>query len=147
MQCSVYSSIAKPGVSFPAIKRVVFEVLTQLGKEGEVSLHLIGDTKMKTLNRNFRGKDRTTDVLSFSTLDGGEWFQEVQDYGDIFISIPQIRRQAKQYEVTYRQEFARMLVHGVLHLLGYDHIKKEEEKIMMPLQENLVAQVLEKKLI
>ena len=76
-------------------------------------------------------------MLSFAAQEGDIPLPN-QDYGDIFISVPQIQRQARSYGVTYNAEMARMLVHGVLHLLGYDHIRPRDAKVMMPLQDRIV---------
>lgn len=76
---------------------------------------------MRTLNRQYRGKDRTTDVLSFSLREG--LFDNVQPnmLGDIVISVPTAVRQAFDAGLTLQQELERLLVHGLLHLVGYDH--------------------------
>ena len=89
--------------------------------DAEVSVLLIGDAAMRTLNRRYRGKDRTTDVLSFPLREGK--FSGVQHHllGDIVISVPAAARQAKAAGETLLEEIDRLLVHGFLHLLGYDH--------------------------
>lgn len=76
---------------------------------------------MRTLNRRFRGKDRTTDVLSFPFREGP--FQRVQPHllGDIVISVPAADRQARERGAPRREELDRLLIHGLLHLVGYDH--------------------------
>lgn len=138
MSCTVYSHIARAGVSQKAIVQMVSSVLDGIKQpEASVSVHLIGDARMKTLNKRHRGKDATTDVLSFPTHEGNEPFLG-EDWGDIFISVPQIKRQAKQFGVSYREEFCRMLVHGTLHLFGYDHIEERDAKKMFGLQERFV---------
>lgn len=142
MPCTVYHTVAQVGMSKKNITQTVTFVLAQLGElEAEVSVHCIGDARMRTLNRQYRGKDKTTDVLSFSTQDTAV-VQLGHDRGDIFISVPQIRRQAKEYGVPYREEFTRMLIHGILHLFGYDHVKKNEAKKMFDLQERFVTKTL-----
>lgn len=90
-------------------------------KGAEISVLLVGDRSMRTLNRRYRGKDRTTDVLSFP-LRGGR-FSRVQSglLGDIVISVPAAARQAREMGETLRSEIDRLLVHGFLHLLGFDH--------------------------
>jgi len=76
---------------------------------------------MRTLNQQYRGKDRTTDVLSFALQEGR--FNKVQPnmLGDIVISVPTAGRQAVDAGLTLQQELERLLVHGLLHLIGYDH--------------------------
>jgi probable rRNA maturation factor len=74
-----------------------------------------GDARMRSLNRRFRGKDRTTDVLAFPAEDNGGFL------GDIAISVPYASRQARRAGDPPRREIDRLLLHGVLHLIGYDH--------------------------
>jgi probable rRNA maturation factor len=89
--------------------------------EAELSVLFVGDRAMRTLNRQYRGKDRTTDVLSFALQEGR--FNKVQPnmLGDIVISVPTAGRQAVDAGLTLQQELERLLVHGLLHLVGYDH--------------------------
>lgn len=141
MECTIYARV-RPLISEREIQRVVAHVLKAEKKSaGVVSVHIIGDKRMRTLNRLHRGKDKTTDVLSFSALEG-DWTGGGDEVGDIFISVPQIVRQAKVWEVTPREEFTRMLVHGLLHSLGYDHITKAEAAVMFPRQERYVTACL-----
>jgi rRNA maturation RNase YbeY len=89
--------------------------------DAELSILFTGDRAMRTLNRVWRNADRTTDVLSFSQREGR--FAEIQPelLGDIVISVPQADRQAREAGHTLTHEIERLLVHGLLHLLGYDH--------------------------
>ncbi|MEP6769155.1 MAG: rRNA maturation RNase YbeY [Acidobacteriota bacterium] len=80
----------------------------------EVSVLFCGDARMRRLNRDYRGKDRSTDVLAFPAA-GGPLL------GDIVVSVPYASRQAKQRGEAASREIDRLLVHGFLHLLGYDH--------------------------
>ena len=92
---------------------------------------------MRTLNRRHRGKDRTTDVLSFPA--GGDLEPGVAHLGEIAVSLPQAVRQARQARWPLRSELALLLTHGFLHLLGYDHEADDGE--MRRLEERLLAQV------
>jgi probable rRNA maturation factor len=87
-----------------------------------LSVLLTDDAEIKRLNRDFRGKDRPTDVLSFS-LDEGEGAPvvELAPLGDLVVSVPTILRQARAHSLSPKDEMQRMLVHGLLHLLGYEH--------------------------
>ena len=136
--CNVYKTVNNIGMSKKAIQHIVFFVLDDLGVTGSVSVNYIGDAKMQTLNKRYRGKNSTTDVLSFAAQEGDDMFFPNDDLGDIFISVKQIERQAKEYGVPYKEEATRMVVHGVLHLLGYDHIKPRDAKKMFGLQEKFV---------
>lgn len=90
-----------------------------------------GDRAMRTLNRRYRGKDRPTDVLSFSFREGA--FPQVQPdlLGDIVIAVPVAERQARERGHSLRREIERLLVHGVLHLAGYDHEQNEAAALRM----------------
>lgn len=144
MECLIYQTIRQTPVPHKRIKNAVFFVLSFLRKkDGYISVHLIGDRRMARLNRMFRGVSKTTDVLSFSTAEG-EGALDPSDIGDIFLSIPQIRRQARRFNVLFKEEFFRMLVHGILHLCGFDHEKKNEAKRMFDVQEKIVKRILNK---
>jgi len=141
MDCLIHTSVRAP-VPAKLIRQVVAYVLrAEKTPKGVVSVNVIGDAKMRRLNAQYRGKDRTTDVLSFSAREGG--MPAVGDeVGDIFISASQIARQAKEFGVPVGEEFVRMLVHGVLHALGYDHISKSDAKIMFGKQEKYVKKCI-----
>lgn len=134
--CTVFSSV-KFSVSKKIIEKVIFFVFKQLKQKGNVSVHIVGEQKIRSLNAQYRGKDKVTDVLSFGVDDEG--LGESHDWGDLFLCRVQIERQAKKFKVSFREEFLRMLIHGMLHLFGYDHEKKSDAEIMFPLQERLLA--------
>jgi len=108
--------------------------------KGEVEINLVGNRKIKEINRIYRGKDCVTDVLSFSWQEGNE--AEKNYLGQIFISCDKIKTQAKEYGVPAEEEFVRMLVHGLLHLVGYDHIEIRDEKKMFGLQEKIISKII-----
>jgi probable rRNA maturation factor len=89
--------------------------------DAELSVLFIGDRAMRSLNRTWRGKDRTTDVLSFCLREGE--FSSVQTHllGDIVISVPRAEKQARESGHPLTRELERLLVHGLAHLLGFDH--------------------------
>ena len=82
----------------------------------EVSVLFCADTRMRALNRRYRGQDRPTDVLAFPTADSESGF-----LGDIVISVPYAEREARRRREPGAREIDRLLVHGLLHLMGYDH--------------------------
>jgi rRNA maturation RNase YbeY len=88
-----------------------------------VSVLLVGDKRMRDMNMTYRGIYRTTDVLSFSQLEGPVSRHVSAELGDIVISPAQAKRQAGERGTTLNQELALLLVHGLLHLIGYDHEK------------------------
>ena len=81
----------------------------------EISVLFCGDRRMRTLNRRFRGKDRATDVLAFPAGAGGDFL------GDVVIAVPYAAREARRRGTPAAREVDRLLVHGFLHLCGYDH--------------------------
>lgn len=125
----------------PFLRKVAESCLRKLGIKKDVSIVLAGDKKIKSLNSLYRRKNRVTDVLAFGdfSIPGGE-----DDFlGEIVICLPQARRQAKECGVSLNQEIARLLLHGILHLAGYEHERggKEEAKKMLSLQERILKHV------
>ncbi|QDZ40627.1 rRNA maturation RNase YbeY [Euhalothece natronophila Z-M001] len=113
--------------------------------EYELTLCLANNTKIKTLNAQYRQKDQPTDVLAFATLENSLseaeklLFQEEPLYlGDIIISVETAREQAKTYEHSLEQELAWLATHGLLHLLGWDHPDDESLEKMLAHQETLL---------
>lgn len=116
-----------------------------MGKSNaELSILVVDDAKMQELNKNYRGKDRPTDVLSFPMEEGDDTFAPIQDseedeefaaqeecLGDIVLNMDAAKRQADELGFTLEEETARLLVHGLAHLSGYDHERSEEEAIEM----------------
>ncbi len=110
-------------------------------KISELSIVLTRDGEIRRLNRQYRKKDKTTDVLSFPLLEGGG--PKVKNagslaLGDVVISVPRAERQGKEKGWTLRKELAMLLIHGILHLLGYDHVSLTQEKKMFGLQDRLL---------
>ena len=92
----------------------------------EIDIVFTNDKEIKELNSTYRSKNKPTDVLSFSQTEG-EDFEFVESLGDIIISLDTAKKQAKQYKVTFEEEVLRLLMHGMLHLLGYDHVDVPEK--------------------
>jgi probable rRNA maturation factor len=143
MECIIFKTVKKSLLSDLEIKKIVFKVLEKNKKKGNISVHIVGDKKIKDINKNYRAKDKITDVISFA-LEEGESIPnlEEKDFGDIFICLPQIIRQAKENNILAREEMIRMLVHGILHILGFDHMKESDAKKMFSLQEKFVKDLL-----
>lgn len=96
---------------------------------------IIDNEEIHKINREYRGIDRPTDVISFALEDDCTFVSlDITVLGDIYISIDKVYEQAKLYNHSVIREISFLTVHGVLHLLGYDHIKEEEEKIMFDKQ-------------
>jgi probable rRNA maturation factor len=107
----------------------------------ELSLVLCDDRSMRKLNREHRGLDRPTDVLAFAMREGTQMIApQAQDLlGDIVISWQTARRQAKEHGCTVEREICLLLAHGLLHLLGFDHITRKQERRMMARTDLLMA--------
>lgn len=108
-------------------------------KNAEISLAFVGDAEIKKLNNFYRGKNKTTDVLSFiyeSKVGGGV-------EGEIIISYPQAVRQAKEQKHAALEEIKMLLIHGVLHLAGYDHEKSLREARRMENLQNKMVKLLD----
>lgn len=100
------------------------------------SVVFVGDEEIHEMNREYRGVDRITDVISFAFEDNEDLvYNDIRMLGDIFICIPQMKRQATEYGHSEKRELSFLAVHGILHLLGYDHMNEEDEKVMFALQE------------
>lgn len=106
--------------------------------DGIFSVVFIDNNAMHEMNLKFRGIDRTTDVLSFALNDEESVKTSVNVLGDIFISIPKMKEQAKEYNHSEKRELSFLVIHGLLHLLGYDHQTKDDEKEMFNLQEEIL---------
>ena len=111
----------------------------------EVDVSLVDEGTIHEINRDYRSVDRVTDVISFACEDDerelgtivGEEVPRI--LGEIFICVPRALEQAKEIGNTPERELCFLFIHGLLHLLGYDHMKKEDEDIMFPLQERILT--------
>ena len=111
----------------------------------DMTIVIIDDEKMQSLNKQFRKIDRTTDVLSFSSEESDP--DNGRPYlGDVIISYPQVLRQAEQYDQTVDSELMLVLIHGILHLLNFNHDNLKDKIIMESLQKKIIEKVTEKKL-
>jgi probable rRNA maturation factor len=114
--------------------------------EAEVSVTFVDNEKIREINRDYRGKDKPTDVISFALEEMGDEEIEIVGaeippvLGDIIISVPKAREQAEEYGHSFMRELGFLVVHGFLHLLGYDHETEEEEKEMFSKQEQILEQ-------
>ena len=108
-------------------------------KDIEFNIILTNNEYIHKLNKEYRNIDRETDVITFA-LEDDELFPEMENrvLGDIYISIDKARSQAEEYGHSFKRELCFLAVHGFLHLLGYDHMVEEDEKIMFNLQEEIL---------
>jgi probable rRNA maturation factor len=139
-------------VSEERLRDIVAFLAARYGLSGaEVALTLVGDAKIRGLNREYRGKDRATDVLSFPLI---EWPRPVamgrasratragappMSLGDIVISLPAANRNAREIGQTLDREVCFLVVHGFLHLCGHDHMRNADERAMLAAQRKLMA--------
>lgn len=115
-------------------------IILRLPTEAEVSVALVDNEAIRALNLQYRGLDNPTDVLSFSQMEGEELFSpsDVLILGDIVISIEQALVQAESYGHSFKRELAFLLVHGLLHLAGYEHDEEEYTGIMHDKQQEIM---------
>ena len=100
------------------------------------SIIFVNEEEIKKINKEYRGIDKVTDVISFALEDSKDTINnDLRILGDIYICIPRMLEQAKNYGHSIKRELSFLTIHGLLHLLGYDHMEKEDEKEMFALQE------------
>lgn len=100
-----------------------------------VDVILVNDDFMKKINRKYTKRRKTTDVLSFGMKEGKNMGVDYPGLGDIYVSLDQAKRQAREYGISLKEEASRLVIHGLLHLLGYDHKNKTQAKIMKEKEE------------
>ena len=137
------------GREYPSadLKKIAASILTAVEQsQAELSVALVGDQEMRPLNAKYRKKNKTTDVLSFPA--DPTMTSEAALLGDVIISVEQARRQAKERNHSLKKEMVTLLIHGILHLLGYDHERSQRQaKIMASLEQKLLGQLCERGLI
>ena len=141
---TVYDIIDNYGYSdYNYLNEVLDYAINKLKIENSVfDIIFIDDDEMHKLNKEYRGIDRTTDVLSFALNDNKHIDTVVNSLGDIFISIPKMISQAKEYQHSEKRELSFLALHGLLHLLGYDHtLGKKEEEEMFGLQKEILSEL------
>ena len=129
------------------ITTVVNETIKQENLTSEMlecSFIFVDNEQIREINANYRQKDAVTDVITFAIEDEMPGEIKIQGIpmprmlGDVFISLPRTREQAERYGHSFERELSFLAVHGCLHLLGYDHIEPEEEKVMFGKQEDVL---------
>ena len=127
-------------------REIASKAISHLGLSFDpiISVSLVNDETIHQINNDYRHIDKVTDVISFAFNDGEDrealyHSGSMVVLGDIYICVEQAKRQAEEYGHPLDREMRFLFVHGLLHLLGYDHMKKEDEEIMFPLQEEILA--------
>lgn len=106
--------------------------------DASFSIIIVDNKKIHEINKTYRGIDRETDVISFALEEDENYEVKERLLGDIYISIDKVYEQAKEYNHSVKRELFFLVTHGFLHLLGYDHMTKEDEEIMFSLQEKIL---------
>jgi len=123
------------------LKELLVSVAKDEGLENILfNVIIIDNSRIREINREYRNIDRETDVISFALEDDKTFnLEEFRVLGDIYISIDKARSQAMEYGHSFKRELSFLAIHGFLHLLGYDHIEKEEEEVMFKKQEEVLS--------
>lgn len=120
--CHQYTPLSCPTSTLKLLTKNIFSK-ERISVDRSVTLILCSDYRIRKLNAEYRKIDRPTDVLSFC-------FEDDDFLGEIYISLQRANVQAKRYMLTYNEEVSRLFVHGMFHLLGFDHLEDNERKIM-----------------
>lgn len=139
------NAVRKSGVDARRLKRVARTLLSAIGEErSAISISLVGDAEIRALNHRHRGKDKPTDVLSFPLADAATQSDlpgPQRLLGDVVISVEAARRQAAEYDAPLEKEIDRLLIHGILHVVGHDHEKARERAHMEGEERRLAAAI------
>lgn len=127
------------------LKEVAKKVLIgENRKERDLSIALVGFGRIKELNKKYRGKNQTTDVLAFAVDSTFQIPDSRFNFGEIIICPAQVKKNAKKFNTTFRKELIRILIHGILHILGYEHEKdRGAAEKMEKKEEKYLEQILE----
>lgn len=125
-------------------RRALQQAAAHLGPDVELSITFVDDHQIQDLNREYRGKDKPTDVLSFALMEGEELARaeaagEPLALGDVVVSLERARAQAGEYGHSFEREVGFLICHGILHLLGYDHQTPDEESRMQEKAEEILS--------
>lgn len=124
------------------VKKIVeFALKYQKINNAIFNIIIVDEEKIRYLNKNYRNKDSVTDVISFALEDDDTFIKtDVRILGDIYICLKNAKDQSIEYGHSFLREICFLTIHGLLHLLGYDHMEIEEEKIMFDLQERILSE-------
>ncbi len=143
MPVSVICRKRRLGVRSARVAADARQLLRALGETAaELTISLVDDAEIHRLNRDFRGKDRPTDVLAFAMREGARVAGDESILGDVVISLDTAERQARRRRVSTADEVRTLLIHGVLHLLGYDHERSAAEARRMKAMERRLRAAL-----
>ena len=124
------------------VKKVLEHGLNKLGiKEAIFNIIIVDNNYIHRLNKEYRNIDRKTDVITFALEDDKTFNPSIRVLGDVYISVEKAKSQSEEYGHSFLRELCFLAVHGMLHLLGYDHMKKDEEEVMFKLQEVILDEM------
>lgn len=127
------------GFKYNYLKKVIKRTMKHENvKNAYFSIIFVDADEIQNINKEYRGIDKVTDVISFAFEDNEKIKSKIRVLGDIYICIPRMIEQAENYGHSIKRELSFLTVHGLLHLLGYDHMEKEDEKVMFDLQERIL---------
>lgn len=140
---NIYEIFNETNYNLEKETKIIYELLAfALKREKlenvEFNIIFVDSDTIHEINRNYRHVDRVTDVISFALEDNETITLDHRVLGDIYICVERAEEQAKEYGHSFLRELAFLSIHGLLHLLGYDHMEKEEEKIMFSKQEDIL---------
>lgn len=122
------------------LDKFVLNLVKDFGIENAVfAIIIVDDREIRDLNKNYRNIDAATDVISFALEDDTTSIIDTRVLGDIYISIDRAKAQALEYEHSLKRELSFLALHGLLHLLGFDHETAEDEEKMFALQKEVLA--------
>ena len=145
LEINLHSKV-KQKIPAAFVKRVLEDASQYFEKLNSVSVSIVfvSDLEMRRLNRLYRHKDKATNVLSFQVIGDQITKADGRDLGDIIICYPEVAREMKKYKLTLQEDLARLIIHGFLHLLGYDHETVGERKKMEE-KENIILLKIDNK--
>ena len=124
---------------FKTVHEVLVHGLKKLKiDEAIFNVIIVDNDYIHKLNKEYRNIDRETDVITFALEDDKTFNPDIRILGDVYISIDRVHSQSEEYGHSFLRELCFLAVHGMLHLLGYDHMNKKDEKIMFTLQEEIL---------
>jgi len=124
-------NLTKNQIDKKFVKRISGKVLKQEKRQGDISIVFVDAKKMQGLNKKYRGEDKVTDVLSFSQGSTvSEFFNLPNGYfelGEIIVCLTKVKKNAQEFKSDFEKELGWVIIHGMLHILGYDHEKSEKQ--------------------
>lgn len=138
----IFNQVGEDIPELETVEKVLYSAIEKEGLEGiNFNLIIVDNEYIHELNKNYRNIDRETDVITFALEDDDTMVlpENVRVLGDIYISIDRARSQAEEYGHSFLREISFLAVHGFYHLLGYDHMTPEDEKVMFGKQEEVLS--------